>query len=35
MDVNEFNCNYHNELLDKMSEENKTIFPLGDCNINL
>ena len=35
MNVHEFNGDYLNELLDKMPEENKTIFPLSDCNINL
>ena len=35
MNVHEFNGDYLNELLDKMSEENKKIFPLSDCNINL
>ena len=32
---NEFNDDYLNELLDKLSKENKTIFLLGDFNINL
>ena len=35
MNINEFNGDYLNELLDKLSEENKTIFLLGDFNINL
>ena len=35
MNINEFNDDYLNELLDKLSKENKTIFPLGDFNINL
>ena len=35
MNINEFNDDYLNELLDKLSEENKTIFLLGDFNINL
>ena len=35
MNINEFNDDYLNELLDKLSKENKTIFLLGDCNINL
>ena len=34
MNINEFN-DYLNELLDKLSKENKTIFLLGDFNINL
>ena len=35
MNINEFNYDYLNELLDKLSKENKTIFFLGDFNINL
>ena len=35
MNINEFNVDYLNELLDKLSKENKTIFLLGDFNINL
>ena len=35
MNINEFNEDYLNELLDKLSKENKTIFLLGDFNINL
>ena len=35
MNINEFNDEYLNELLDKLSKENKTIFLLGDFNINL
>ena len=35
MNVNEFNDDYLNELLDKLFKENKTIFLLGDFNINL
>ena len=34
MDINEFNGDYLNELLDKLSKENKTIFPLHDFKIN-
>ena len=34
MNINEFNADYLNELLDKLSKENKTIFLLGDFNIN-
>ena len=34
MNINEFNYGYLNELLDKLSKENKTIFLLGDFNIN-
>ena len=35
MNINEFNNDYLNEILDKLSKENKTIFLLGDFNINL
>ena len=35
MDIKEFNKNYLNELLDKLSKENKTLFLLGNFNINL
>ena len=35
MNINEFNDDYLNEILDKLSKENKTIFLLGDFNINL
>ena len=35
MKINDFNDYYLNELLDKLSKENKTIFLLGDFNINL
>ena len=35
MNINEFNDDYLNELLDKLSKENKTIFLLRDFNINL
>ena len=35
MNINEFNGDYLDELLDKLSKENKTIFLLGDFNINL
>ena len=34
MNINEFNDDYFNELLDKLSKENKTIFLLSDFNIN-
>ena len=34
MDLNEFNDFYINNLLDKLSEENKTVFLLGDLNID-
>ena len=35
MNINEFNDDYLKELLDKLPQENKTIFLLGDFNINL
>ena len=35
MNINEFNDDYLNELLDKLSKENRIIFLLGDFNINL
>ena len=35
MDLNEFNENYVNNLLDKLSKENETVFLLYDCYIDL
>ena len=35
MSLNEFNDYYINNLLDKLSQENKTVFLLGDFNIDL
>ena len=35
MNLNEFNEFYLNNLLDKLSKENKTVFLLGDFNIKL
>ena len=35
MNINEFNDDYLNKLLDKLPKENKAIFLLGDFNINL
>ena len=35
MDLNEFNHYYINNLLDKLSKENKSAFLLGDFNIEL
>ena len=35
MDLNEFNDYYINNLLDKLSKETKTVFLLGDFNIDL
>ena len=32
MELNEFNYYYINNLLDKLSKENKTVFLLGDFN---
>ena len=34
MDLDEFNDNYLNNLLDKISKENKSVFCLGDFNVN-
>ena len=33
MDLNKFNDYYINNLLDKLSKENKTVFLLGDFNM--
>ena len=35
MDLTGFNSNYLNNLLEKASKEQKPVFLLGDCNINL
>ena len=35
MDLDEFNNNYLNILLDKLSKENKSVFLLGDFNVDL
>ena len=35
MKINKFNDDHPNELLDKLSKENKPIFLFGDFNINL
>ena len=35
MDLNDFSTNYPNNLLDKASEEQKSVFLLGDFNVNL
>ena len=35
MKINEFNDDYLNEVLDKLSKENKITFLLGTFNINL
>ena len=35
MNLDEFNDNYLNTLLDKISKENKSVFLLGDFNVDL
>ena len=35
MDLNEFNCYYLNPLLEKLSTEQKTVFLLGEFNVDL
>ena len=35
MDLDELNNNYLNTLLDKISKENKSVFLLGDSNVDL
>ena len=35
MDLADFNCNYLNKLLENISKEQKSIFILGDFNVNL
>ena len=35
MDLTAFNCNYLNKLLENISKEQKSIFLLGDFNVNL
>ena len=35
MDLTDFNCNYLNKLLGNISREQKSIFLLGDFNVNL
>ena len=35
MDLADFNCNYWNQLLENTSQEQKSIFLLGDFNVNL
>ena len=35
MDLTDFNCNYLNKLLQNISKEQKSIFLLGDFNVNL
>ena len=35
MDLTDFNCNYISKLLESISKEQKSIFLLGDFNVNL
>ena len=35
MDLTDFNCNYLNQLLENIPKEQKSIFLLGDFNVNL
>ena len=35
MDVTDFNSNYLHKLLEKNSKEQKSVFLLGDFNVNL
>ena len=35
MDLNDFNTNYLNNLLDKVPKEQKSVFLLGEFNVNL
>ena len=35
MDLTDFECNYLNKLLENTSKEQKSIFLLGDFNVNL
>ena len=35
MDLTDFNCNYLNKLLENISNKQKSIFLLGDFNVNL
>ena len=35
MDLTDFNCNYVNKLLENISKEQKSVFLLGDFNVNL
>ena len=35
MDLADFNCNYLNKLLENTSKEQKSIFLIGDFNVNL
>ena len=35
MDLTDFDCNYLNKLSDNISKEQKSVFLLGDFNVNL
>ena len=35
IDFTDFNCNYLNKLLENISKEQKSVFPLGDFNVNV
>ena len=35
MDLTDFNCSYLNKLLQNISKEQKSVFLLGDFNVNL
>ena len=35
MDLTDFNCSYLNKLLENISKEQKSIFLIGDLNVNL
>ena len=35
MDLTDFNCNSLNRLLENISKEQKSVFLLGDFNVNL
>ena len=35
MDLTDFNCNYLNKLFENISKEQKSVFVLGDFNVNL
>ena len=35
MGLTDFNCNYLNKLLQNISKEQKSVFVLGDFNVNL
>ena len=35
MDLTDFNCNYLNKLLENISKKQKSVFLLGDFNVNL